>query len=113
MFVTPSLLCTDLNGTLSELGLSNRQALIVVPHTQSNPHHSGGASQSQTYSSNGAASSSASEGYWASVKRILSYANVFSYLSRSDSSPDATRESGNGIWQYSEFNYLSLFIMIT
>ncbi|KAL8487426.1 hypothetical protein ACS0TY_023919 [Phlomoides rotata] len=91
----------DMDSTLSELGLLNRQALIVVPHNQSNPHHRGGTSQSQSYSSNDAASPNASEGYWASVKRILSYANIFSYLSRSDSSPDTARESQTGVWQYS------------
>ncbi|KAH6786504.1 hypothetical protein C2S52_006056 [Perilla frutescens var. hirtella] len=89
----------DMDSTLSELGLSNRQALVVVPHNQNNSHYWGGSSQ-QTYSSNDAGSSNASEGYWGSVKKILSYANIFSYLPRS-SSTSAAQESQSGIWQYS------------
>ncbi|KAL1561363.1 plant UBX domain-containing protein 11-like [Salvia divinorum] len=90
----------EMDSTLSELGLSNRQALIVVPHKQNNSQYRGGSSQNQNHSSNEAGSSSASEGYWGSVKRILSYANVFSYLGRSNSTSLA-QESQSGIWQYS------------
>ncbi|XP_047982562.1 plant UBX domain-containing protein 11 isoform X2 [Salvia hispanica] len=90
----------EMDSTLSELGLSNRQALVVVPQKQNNSQYRGGSSQNQNHSSNEAGSSSASEGYWGSVKRILSYANVFSYLGRSDSTSVA-RESQSGMWQYS------------
>ncbi|KAL9140535.1 hypothetical protein ABFS82_14G043200 [Erythranthe guttata] len=85
----------DLNSTLSELGFFKRQALVVVPHNK------GGSSQPQTYSSTDTASSNASEGYWASVRRILSYANPFSYLGRGASSPSASPEPQSGLWQYS------------
>ncbi|KAL6571280.1 hypothetical protein OROHE_002923 [Orobanche hederae] len=84
----------DLDSTLSELGLFNRQALVVVPHSQNNSHHRGGSSYLQTYSSN------ASEGYWASMRRILSYVNPFSYLSGGATSPSAAQESQSGISQY-------------
>lgn len=92
-----------MDSTLSELGLSNRQALIVVTHNQNNLHSRGESSQNQTYGSIDAGSSNASEGYWGSVKRILSYANVFSYLGRSSPTSPA-QESQSGIWQYSEYS---------
>ncbi|KAL7124364.1 hypothetical protein ABFS83_14G043600 [Erythranthe nasuta] len=85
----------DLNSTLSELGFFKRQALVVVPHNK------GGSSQPQTYSSNDTASLNASEGYWASVRRLLSYANPFSYLGRGAGSPSASPEPQSGLWQYS------------
>ncbi|KAI3459753.1 hypothetical protein Pfo_016416 [Paulownia fortunei] len=91
----------DLDNTLSELGLFNRQALVVVQHHQNNSHYRGGSLQYQTYSSNDAGSLNASDGYWASVRRILSYVNPFSYLSRSASSSSDAQESQSGIWQYS------------
>ncbi|KAK6145778.1 hypothetical protein DH2020_019647 [Rehmannia glutinosa] len=90
----------DLDSTLSELGLFNRQALVVVPLNQNNSHNRGGSSHHQTYSSNDASSSNASEGYWASVRRVLSYVNPFSYLSRSATSPSAAQESQSDIWEY-------------
>ncbi|KAL3642097.1 hypothetical protein CASFOL_012912 [Castilleja foliolosa] len=90
----------DLDSTLSELGFFNRQALVVVPHNQNNSHHRGGSSHSQTYSSSDASSSNASEGYWGSMRRILSYVNPFSYLSRWAISPSAAQESQAGIRQY-------------
>lgn len=96
---------TDMESTLSELGLSNRQALIVVPLKQNNSRFRGGSSQHQNHSSNEAGPSNAGEGYWGSVKRILSYANIFSYLSRSNSTSVA-QESQSGLWQYSEYTNL-------
>ncbi|KAL6526688.1 hypothetical protein OROGR_015778 [Orobanche gracilis] len=84
----------DLDSTLSELGLFNRQALVVVPHSQNDSHHRGGLSYLQTCSSN------ASEGYWASIRRIISYVNPFSYLSGGATSPSAAQESQSGISRY-------------
>ncbi|KAL0432939.1 UNVERIFIED_CONTAM: Plant UBX domain-containing protein 11 [Sesamum latifolium] len=90
----------DLGSTLSELALFNRQALVVVPHNQNNLHHRGVPSHYEAYSSNDAGSSSEGGGYWAFLRRILSYANPFSYLSGDASTPSATQESQNGVWQY-------------
>ncbi|XP_057778990.1 plant UBX domain-containing protein 11 isoform X2 [Salvia miltiorrhiza] len=91
----------DMDEKLSELGLSNRQALIVVPQKQNNSQYRGGSSQYQSHSSNEAGSLNASEGYWGSVKRILSYANIFSYLGRSNSTSVAQESQSGGMWQYS------------
>ncbi|PIN21715.1 Ubiquitin regulatory protein UBXD2 [Handroanthus impetiginosus] len=91
----------DLDSTLSEMGLLNRQALVVVPQNQNNLRYGGASAQNQTYSSNDAGSFNASEGYWASAKRMLSYLNPFSYINRGASSPSASEESQSGIWQYS------------
>ncbi|KAL6526681.1 hypothetical protein OROGR_015771 [Orobanche gracilis] len=84
----------DLDSTLSELGLFNRQALVVVPHSQNDSHHRGALSYLQTCSSN------ASEGYWASMRRILSYVNPFSYLGGGATSPSAAQESQSGLSRY-------------
>ncbi|KAL0366663.1 UNVERIFIED_CONTAM: Plant UBX domain-containing protein 11 [Sesamum radiatum] len=92
---------TDLGSTLSDLGLFNRQALVVVPNNQNNLHHRGVPSHYEAYSSNDAGSSSEGGGYWAFLRRILSYANPFAYLSGDASTPSATQESQNGVWQYS------------
>ncbi|KAL3829233.1 hypothetical protein ACJIZ3_018035 [Penstemon smallii] len=93
----------DLDSTLSELGLFNRQALVVVPHKETNSHYGGyRSSRQQTYSSKDVSSSNGSEGYWASVKRILSYANPFSYFTGVAGSPSSAQESQSGsLWQYS------------
>ncbi|KAL0322728.1 UNVERIFIED_CONTAM: Plant UBX domain-containing protein 11 [Sesamum angustifolium] len=91
----------DMGSTLSDLGLFNRQALVVVPHNQNNLHLRGVPSHYEAYSSNDTGSSSEGGGYWAFLRRILSYANPFSYLSGDASTPSATQESQNGVWQYS------------
>ncbi|CAA0819832.1 Plant UBX domain-containing protein 11 [Striga hermonthica] len=91
----------DLDNILSELGLYNRQALVVVPHNKSNSHHRGGSTPHEAYSTNDANSSlNASEGYWVSVRRILSYVNPFSYLSRSRTSISSAQESQIGLREY-------------
>ncbi|XP_051118191.1 plant UBX domain-containing protein 11 [Andrographis paniculata] len=91
----------DLDRTLSDLGLFNRQALIVVPHNQSTSHYRGGSSDHQSNSSVETGSSDANEGYWAFARRMLSYVNPLSYLNRSPSSGIASQESDDGMWQYS------------
>lgn len=67
----------DLSKQLSELGLSNRQALVVVLRPPSKGVSSRGASNY------GGSSSTSNEGYWGTVKRMLSYVNPFSYLAGS------------------------------
>ncbi|KAK4433797.1 Plant UBX domain-containing protein 11 [Sesamum alatum] len=91
----------DLDSTLSKLGLFNRQALVVVPLNHNNLHYRGGSSHYEAYSSNDAGSSSEGGGYWGFLRRIISYANPFSYLSGGASGPSATQESQSGVWQYS------------
>uniref|UniRef100_A0A5B7BW25 UBX domain-containing protein n=1 Tax=Davidia involucrata TaxID=16924 RepID=A0A5B7BW25_DAVIN len=93
----------DLSKTLSELGLFNRQALIVVPHRGAIGHHRGGSSsRNQTISTTDDVSSTGSnEGYLAFVKRILSYMNPLSYLGGGASSSNSATESQSSTWQYS------------
>ncbi|GER45695.1 Ubx domain-containing [Striga asiatica] len=91
----------DLDSILSELGLHNRQALVVVPYDKNNSNQRGGLTHHEAYSSNDANSSlNASEGYWVSVRRILSYVNPFSYLSRSQTSTSSAQESRIGLQEY-------------
>lgn len=89
----------DLDSTLSALGLFNRQTLIVVPRYQTNTNYR---ERSSVHSSTDLSSSSESnEGYWESVKRILSYVNPFSYLSGGAASQGPREELPSGSWQYS------------
>ncbi|KAG8375942.1 hypothetical protein BUALT_Bualt09G0011400 [Buddleja alternifolia] len=90
----------DLRSTLSELGLFNRQALVVVPNNQNNMQYRGETSHYLTSSSNDVGSPNGSEGYWGYLRRILSYVNPFSYLSTSASSTNAAQESQTAIWEY-------------
>ncbi|XP_073044721.1 plant UBX domain-containing protein 11 isoform X2 [Primulina eburnea] len=87
----------DLDCTLSALGLFNRQTLIVVPRNQTNTNYR---ERSSLQSSTNSSSSESNEGYWASVKRILSYVNPFSYLSGGAASQSPREELPGGSWQY-------------
>ncbi|CAA2993993.1 plant UBX domain-containing 11 [Olea europaea subsp. europaea] len=93
----------DLDSTLSELGLTKRQALVVVPSKGTNLQFKGGSSSSyQTNSSSDDDPSNGSnQGYWALLKTALSYVNPLSYLGGGASSPSSAQESQSGTWQYS------------
>ncbi|KAG9131712.1 hypothetical protein Leryth_009445 [Lithospermum erythrorhizon] len=88
----------DLCKQLSELGLSNRQALVVVLRRPTNSHPKGVSSRA---ASNYAGSSSASnEGKWALLKRMLAYVNPLSYLAGAPSSTNSGQETQSGMLQY-------------
>ncbi|KAK9932484.1 hypothetical protein M0R45_019721 [Rubus argutus] len=93
----------DLSKPLSELGLFDRQALIVVPHQQGTGHLRGISSLSdQTDSRNIVNTPNGSNGsYFSLVKRVLSFINPFSYFGGSASSSSSGEQSQNGMWQYS------------
>nr|GLL41526.1 plant UBX domain-containing protein 11 isoform X1 [Ipomoea trifida] len=86
----------DLDKTLSELNLFNRQALIVVLH------HKGSSSlrDQNILANNTGATSGNSEGYFSLVRRLVSYVNPFSYLGGGASSSDAVEDSQSGTLQY-------------
>ncbi|KAG2726104.1 hypothetical protein I3760_01G097000 [Carya illinoinensis] len=91
----------DLSKSLSGLGLFNRQALIVVPHQRAVGNYSRASpSSDQTNFTNVDSSDGTNVGYFAYVRRILSYVNPFSYLGGGASSSSSGQESQNGIWQY-------------
>ncbi|XP_059653929.1 plant UBX domain-containing protein 11 isoform X2 [Cornus florida] len=92
----------ELNQTLSELGLFNRQALIVVPRGQSTFHYGGGSSSrnQSNYNTLVDSSNGSNEGYFTFVKRIISYMNPFSYLGGGASSSNSMQESQTSTWQY-------------
>ncbi|KAH9783830.1 Plant UBX domain-containing protein 11 [Citrus sinensis] len=91
----------DLSKSLSDLSLFNRQALIVVPHQRASGYQGGGSSMSeQTRYRTVADSSSESEGgYFAYVRRLLSYVNPLSYFSGGASSSPG-QDAQRGIWEY-------------
>lgn len=88
----------DLDQSLLELGLLGRQTLIVVLNLQANSHPKGGSvpcGSNQDGPSNGS-----NEGYWAYMKRVLSYMNPLSYLAGTSNSSETSQESQNSTWQY-------------
>lgn len=106
------LFIADLSKSLSELGLFNRQALIVVPHQRAAGNYSGASpSSDQTNFTNVDSSDGTNVGYFAYVRRFLSFVNPFSYLGGGASSSSSEQESQNGIWQYSEFPYPNVPIL--
>ncbi|XVF29284.1 hypothetical protein REPUB_Repub15cG0107600 [Reevesia pubescens] len=91
----------DLSKSLSDLGLLNRQALIVVPHQRTTGLQGQRSSADQRNSAPTEASVGSNGGYFAYIKTFLSYVNPFSYLG-GDTSPSTNRqESQSGIWEYS------------
>jgi hypothetical protein len=100
-----------LSKSLSELGLFNRQALIVVPHQRGAGNYRGASSSSDQTDTNVDSSDGTNGGYFAYARRILSYMNPFSYLGGGASSSSSEQESQNGIWQYGEFPYLTVPVL--
>ncbi|RZC50855.1 hypothetical protein C5167_019283 [Papaver somniferum] len=82
----------DLRKELSELELLNRQALIVVQH-----HRSSSLIKRLSFSGD---VNTSNEGYFGSVKRLLSYVNPFSYLGNSVSATSSGQGPNEGLWQY-------------
>uniref|UniRef100_A0A7N0TLP9 UBX domain-containing protein n=1 Tax=Kalanchoe fedtschenkoi TaxID=63787 RepID=A0A7N0TLP9_KALFE len=87
----------DLSQSLSELGLSNRQALIVVPHQQAS--RDAGVvnfARGQITVTANASSNASEEGYFSYIRRVLSYFNPLSYISgRPNSSGSETGSEGS------------------
>lgn len=104
----------DLNKTLSELGLFGRHALIVVPRNRSTVYpRAGSSSPNQTNSATGLDSSNkGNEGYFAFMKRILSYANPLSYLGGGASPSNSAQETQGNMWEYGEFVYLFSYFLL-
>lgn len=90
----------DLSKSLSELGLFNRQALIVVPHQRATNYHRGGSSSDQTSTITDSDSVARNGGYFAYVKTMLSYINPLSYLGGNTSS-SSPGQAQSGMWEYS------------
>ncbi|CAN1171948.1 Plant UBX domain-containing protein 11 [Linum perenne] len=87
----------DLDRSLSDLGLSNRQALIAIPRQ-------GGVSSYKQDSSSSATTPAASiGGYFGYVRRALSLINPLSYVggsSASTSEPVQSQPVQSNMWQY-------------
>ncbi|GAV69657.1 UBX domain-containing protein, partial [Cephalotus follicularis] len=93
----------ELGKSLSELGLFSRQALIVVQHQRGTSYQRGGSlsSNQMDLTTNSDSLDGGDEGYFAYLKRFLSYVNPFSYLRGSSSSSSSGQRSQSGMWQYS------------
>lgn len=98
-------LCADLKKTLSELGLFDRQALILVPHSKIGgyPKEGSVSSHQSNANKNIGSSSGSSEGYFSYVKKIISYMNPFSYIGDGTSPPSSVHESQSSTGKFSKF----------
>ncbi|KAF9663271.1 hypothetical protein SADUNF_Sadunf17G0020900 [Salix dunnii] len=91
----------DLSKSLSELALLNRQALMVVPRHRATSYHRGGSSSDRATTTTSSDSANANDGgYFAYVKRALSYVNPLSYFGGSASS-SSSGQAQSGTWEYS------------
>ncbi|CAN7138233.1 unnamed protein product [Brassica rapa subsp. narinosa] len=81
-------ICADLDKSLSELGLLGRQALIVVPRKRATVYQRG-----PSYSEPNNNIDTNSGGYFGYLRRVLSYANPFSYFGGASSSAPEPRGS--------------------
>uniref|UniRef100_M4F9G7 UBX domain-containing protein n=1 Tax=Brassica campestris TaxID=3711 RepID=M4F9G7_BRACM len=78
----------DLDKSLSELGLLGRQALVVVPRKRATVYQRG-----PSYSEPNNNTDTNSGGYFGYLRRVLSYANPFSYFGGASSSAPEPRGS--------------------
>ncbi|EHA8590564.1 plant UBX domain-containing protein 11 [Cocos nucifera] len=91
----------DMNRTLSELGFASREALIVVPHRQATrPPRDQLSSYDGRNTQRGAGSGVSGGGYFEYVKRVISYANPFSYFGGGAGSSSSEPSPSAGLWQY-------------
>ncbi|KAI3963216.1 hypothetical protein MKX01_030346 [Papaver californicum] len=86
----------DLRKELSELGLLNRQALIVVKHHRA----TSSLNKRQSFSRDQSDVNTSNDGYFGRVKRLLSYVNLLSYLGNSISATSSGQGPNEGLWQY-------------
>lgn len=96
---------TDLDRTLSDLGLHNRQAVIVVLRNEMNVTSLNG--QKNPSESNHTAIGG-DAGYFAVIRKLLSYVNPLSYLGGSSNASNTAQDSRDSIWQYG--NFLSFLV---
>ncbi|XVF37826.1 hypothetical protein REPUB_Repub20aG0044400 [Reevesia pubescens] len=92
----------DLSKSLMDLGLLNRQALIVVPHQRTSGFQGQRSSADQRNSAPTEASTGNNGGYFAYIKSFLSYVNPLSYLGGDTSSSATEQESRSGVWEYGQ-----------
>lgn len=88
--------------SLSELGLLNRQSIIVVPRRGENTHR-GSSSSDQTYQTDAADYEEKSGGYFDYVKRFMSFLNPFSYMDADTDSSNTEQGTQGSTWQYGKF----------
>ncbi|KAK8487110.1 hypothetical protein V6N13_133498 [Hibiscus sabdariffa] len=93
----------DLSQSLLDLGLLNRQALIAVPRQRSTGFQGQRSFADQRNSTPSEATTGRNGGYFAYLRRFLSYFNPFSYLGGSTGTRSSTTApaSRSGIWEYS------------
>lgn len=98
---------TDLDRTLSDLGLHNRQALIIVLRNKVNVtslHGQNNPAESNHTAIGGDA------GYFATIRKLFSYVNPLSYFGGSSNTSNTAQDSRDSIWQYGNFLFLLCFL---
>ncbi|MCD9640777.1 hypothetical protein HAX54_026306 [Datura stramonium] len=87
----------DLDRTLSDLCLHNRQALVIVLRNKVNVTSMHG--QNNSVEGNHTASGD-DAGYFARIRRLFSYVNPLSYLGGRSNTSNTAQDSQDSIWQY-------------
>ncbi|KAL6660675.1 hypothetical protein ACP70R_001710 [Stipagrostis hirtigluma subsp. patula] len=85
----------DMEASLSDLGIQNRQAMIVVPHRQP-VQVSRGQFSSPSYNVD---ANSGGGGYFGYLRTVLSYANPLSYLRGNPTSSNLDQRANGGLQQ--------------
>jgi UBX domain-containing protein 1/4 len=101
-----------MEATLSELGIQNRHAMIVVPHRQSGQvsrrHSSASYDMGVNSGADDVGGNSGAGGYFGYLRTVLSYVNPLSYLRGNTNSSNTELQSNEGLRQLSMFSYLIL-----
>ncbi|CAA7050445.1 unnamed protein product [Microthlaspi erraticum] len=84
----------DLDKSLSELGLFDRQALVVVPHKRASVYQREPSSSESN--NNTDAENLNNGGYFAYVRRLMSYVNPFSYFGGGTANPSSSGPERQG-----------------
>lgn len=93
----------DMEATLSELGIQNRHAMIVVPHRQSGQvsrrHSSASYDMGVNSGADDVGGNSGAVGYFGYLRTVLSYVNPLSYLRGNTNSSNTELQSNEGLRQ--------------
>ncbi|KAG0502375.1 hypothetical protein HPP92_002447 [Vanilla planifolia] len=88
----------DMSKSLGELGISGRQAMIVIPRQQAQMPLRGLSSSNEVHVPT--TQTNTTIGYFGYLKRVLSYMNPFSYFAPIGGGASRSEQAPNEPWQY-------------
>lgn len=86
---------------------------MVVLNRQANSSLPKGGSLTRGSNQEDDPSNGSNEGYWAYLRRVISYMNPLSYLAGTSNSSETSQESHDSMWQYGEllFSFSYYYIL--